>query len=944
MPLNQKCDKIHLSNVNCELRCMVESQKYAIVDLETTGHSPANGDRMIQIAIVIMKDWKIERTFTKFIYPGKAIPTFIQDLTHITDEDVKDALPFEAHADYIYELLADCVFVAHNADFDLSFLQAEFKRAGLPKWQGKKMDTVELAKILFPMSLSFKLGDLAADLNIELTNAHRADDDARATAELFKHCWKELLSLPQLTLEQMHKRSFRLKSNLSQLFFEALQIKRQHVTANENVSYYRNLAICDGRKKHTNNAEIVSYPQTAADKTALMIKAMSNFEQRPAQFEMMDTIWEALNDKRECVIEASTGIGKTAGYLLPAILYARAVDKKIAISTYTSHLQEQLVEEELPKIEKILGTKVNIAVLKGMQHYIDVARFEQCMAYADETYDDTFTILQILVWLTKTETGVLSELNVSGGGQLFLEKIRKMPDEKPSKGFDFYEQALKNSEFADCIVTNHSMVLSDLVRQTPIFTQVDGWIIDEAHQFIQSAMQQDEVVFSYTQWKYIFGQIGTIEETALFQQFSQAAKKKQRVSMQSLQRLDAQFIRLQRTFDETIQRAVQKMQQQIKGKQASSKCTLFLEDVSIAKEPLLQVSKLTQQWLDLATEVGHAFENNIEQLDKSEHYILTEWHYWIRELKVKIAEWEEIFLSPQDDNSVWLEFDLRSIPGSLQVFKKPVNVTPIIEKVLAPLRKQASIVWTSGTLTVPGNERFVTRQLGISDSVQVIKLQAPPSYYSGAKAFIVTDMPDIQHVSQDEYIEAVAHAITRTVRMTEGRCFVLFTAQDMLRKTVELIQDSELLDDYMLFAQGVTGGSRMRILKSFQKFSHSVLFGTNSFWEGVDVPGDALASVIVVRLPFSSPEEPVFKARAKHITAQGRNSFNELSLPEAIMRFKQGFGRLIRSSQDKGAFIVLDRRISTKSYGKEFIKALPPIDVKKLQLPELLKELNNWQK
>lgn len=922
---------------------MMESQKYAIVDLETTGHSPANGDRMIQIAIVIIKDWQIERTFTKFINPGKAIPPFIQDLTHITDKDVKDALPFEAHADYIYELLAECVFVAHNADFDLSFLQAEFKRAGLPKWQGKKMDTVELAKILFPMSLSFKLGDLAADLNIPLANAHRADDDALATAELFICCWKELLALPQLTLEQMHRRSFRLKSNVSQLFFEALQIKRQHVTGNENVSYYRNLAICDGRKQHTSHAEIVSFPQTEAEKTLLMAKAMPNFEERPAQFEMMDTIWQALNAKTECVIEASTGIGKTVGYLLPAILYAQAVNKKIAISTYTSHLQEQLVEEELPKIEKILGTKVNIAVLKGMQHYIDIARFEQCMAYADESYDDTFTILQILVWLTKTETGVLSELNVSGGGQLFIEKIRKMPDEK-TRGFDFYEQALKNSETADCIVTNHSMVLSDLVRQTPIFTQIDGWIIDEAHQFIQATMQQDEVVFSYTQWKYIFGQIGTMEETALFQQFSQAAKKRQRVPMQSLQRLDTQFIRLQRTFDETVQRAVLQMQQQIKSKQASSKYTLFLEDVPLAKEPLLKVSKLTQQWLDLAAEVGQIFENNIEQLDNNELYLLSEWHYWIREMKMKIAEWEEIFLSPQTENSVWLEFDVRSVPGSLHAFKKPVNVTPIIEKVLAPLRKQASIIWTSGTLTVPGNERFVTRQLGIADRVEITKLQAPPAYYAGAKAFIVTDMPDIQHVSQDEYIEAVAHAITRTVRMTEGRCFVLFTAQEMLRKTVELIQDSELLDDYMLFAQGVSGGSRMRILKSFQKFSHAVLFGTNSFWEGVDVPGDALASVIVVRLPFSSPEEPVFKARAKHITAQGHNSFNELSLPEAIMRFKQGFGRLIRSSQDKGAFIVLDRRITTKSYGKEFITALPPIDVKKLQLPELLKELNHWQK
>ncbi|MCS1382491.1 ATP-dependent DNA helicase DinG [Lysinibacillus sphaericus] len=923
---------------------MMESQKYAIVDLETTGHSPANGDRMIQIAIVIMKDWKIERTYTKFIHPGKSIPSFIQDLTHITDEDVKDALPFEAHADYIYELISDCVFVAHNTDFDLSFLQAEFKRAGLPKWHGKKMDTVELAKILFPMSLSFKLGDLAADLNIELENAHRADDDALATAELFKRSWKELLSLPQLTLEQMHKRSFRLKSNLSQLFFEALQLKRHHRTTDENITYYRNIAICDGRQKRVLKSELAPYPKTINEKEALMTKAMPNFEQRPAQFTMMDTIWQALNDKEECVIEASTGIGKTVGYLLPSILYARANNKKIAISTYTAHLQEQLVEEELLKIEKILDTKVNVAVLKGMQHYIDLARFEQCMAYADESYDDTFTILQLLVWLTKTQTGVLSELNVSGGGQLFLEKIRKLPEEKPTKGFDFYEQALKNSTTADCIVTNHSMVISDLVRQTPIFRQIDGWIIDEAHQVIQAAMQQDETVFSYTQWKYIFGQIGTMEDTALFQQFSQAAKKKQRIPMQSLQQLDKQFIRLQRVFDDTIGHAVQKMQQQVRGKQASSKCTLFLEDVSLAKEPLLQVSKLLQHWLDLAVEAGKAFENNIEQLDKNEVFILSEWHYWIRELKLRIAEWEEIFLLHQDEHSVWFEFDLRSVPGSLHVYKKPVNVTPIIEKVMAPLRKQASIVWTSGTLTVPGNERFITRQLGISDSVQVMQLQAPASYYSGAKAFIVTDMPDIQQVTQADYIEAVAHAITRTVRMTEGRCFVLFTAQDMLRKTVELIQDSELLDDYMLFAQGVTGGSRMRILKSFQKFNQAVLFGTNSFWEGVDVPGDALSSVIVVRLPFSSPEEPVFKARAKHLTLQGHNSFTELSLPEAIMRFKQGFGRLIRSSQDKGAFIVLDRRISTKSYGKEFIHALPPIDVKKLQLPELLKELSNWQK
>ncbi|CAM5182090.1 3'-5' exonuclease DinG OS=Ureibacillus acetophenoni OX=614649 GN=dinG PE=3 SV=1 [Ureibacillus acetophenoni] len=191
-------------------------------------------------------------------------------------------------------------------------------------------------------------------------------------------------------------------------------------------------------------------------------------------------------------------------------------------------------------------------------------------------------------------------------------------------------------------------------------------------------------------------------------------------------------------------------------------------------------------------------------------------------------------------------------------------------------------------------------------------------------------------------MESVALAVTRTVRATDGRCFVLFTSQEMLKKTVELIQESELLQDYMLFAQGVTPGSRMRLLKSFQKFNHSVLFGTNSFWEGVDVPGDSLSAVIIVRLPFTAPEEPTFKAKSIALQQQGKNAFTELSLPDAIIRFKQGFGRLIRTSSDKGAFIILDRRIETKSYGKEFIQALPPISIEKLPLQDMVLELEHW--
>lgn len=921
----------------------MESQKYAIVDLETTGHSQATGDRMIQIAIVIMKDWCIEKTFTSFIHPGKPIPLFIQDLTNITDADVKDALPFEAHADYIYELLQDAVFVAHNTDFDLSFLQAEFKRAGMPKWNGKKIDTVELVKILFPNSLSYKLGDLAADLNIPLANAHRADDDAKACALLLKRCWEELLTLPLSTLEQLHKKSFQLKTNLSQLFFEALQLRRNQVSDDSNFVYYKKIALRKQSTKKKIKQKELSYPASNEEKLSLLIKRFPNFEERPEQFQMMDGIWRNLNNKSEILIEASTGIGKTIGYLIPAIIYAKQNKGKVCISTYTSHLLEQLLSNEIPKAENILGTQINVTRLKGKQNYIDVSVFEQLMKTTDSSYDETLTILQVLVWLTKTETGDLSELNVSGGGQLFIDKIRKSSSKHQKQNrFDYYERAIEESKDADIIVTNHSMLIAELVRHEPIFHQIEGWIIDEAHQFIQAAVNRDESIFSFTNWKYLFGQIGLSTDNQLFSVFQKIALKKQRVPLSFFHQLEKNFIRLGELFDKAMQEIMVSIKESTRNTITDTKQTAFLSELSLNNELLRNVSDVMQSWIDLAEQAAVIFKNDVEQIAPEHQVILEQWEYWIREFKVKLSEWEEIFLKDSEDYSTWIEVDRRNVPGSIRVLKKPINLTTTIRQLFDPIRKNNAIIWTSGTLTVPNNDRFIANQLGIHHEVPLLKLQAPTDYYKGARVFIVNDMPDIQAVSQTDYIESVALAITRSVRTTEGRCFVLFTSQDMLRKTVELIQESELLHDYMLFAQGVTSGSRMRLLKSFQKFSHSVLFGTNSFWEGVDVPGEGLSSVIVVRLPFSAPEEPSFKAKSQILQQQGRNAFTELSLPEAILRFKQGFGRLIRSSQDKGVFIVLDRRIETKSYGVEFLRALPNISVHKLPLQDMVLEIEHW--
>lgn len=917
---------------------------YAIVDIETTGHSPAKGDRMIQFAVVFVRDWKIQSTFSTFIQPGKKIPFFIQDLTNISDEDVKDAPIFEAVAGKIYDMLEDCIFVAHNTNFDLSFVQAEFKRIGFPIWKGKKMDTVELSRLLFPTSYSYKLQDITQERGIELTNAHRADDDAYATAELFIECMKEIEKLPIQTLEHIHKRSFQLKYDSSSLFFEALQ-KKRGMKKSEYQDVYKGIPLRKKMVEHHPDSSQLTYPETKNQKRLFFTEGLSDFKERDGQFQMMDAIWQTFQAKKELAVEASTGVGKTLSYLIPSYFHAKKLGKKVLVSTYTSHLMEQLRDVEIPKLEAIVKNKVNIAILKGARHYIDLHRFEELLRAEDESYDETFAICQILVWLSRTETGDVGELNVSSGGQFFLDKVRKnaFSVKSPEVNLhDFHAYALAQSHQADILITNHAMLFTDQHRLESLLSEeISAFVIDEAHQFVQAANARDERVFSYTQWKYVFGQLGTSDHDQLTSSFIKVLNHHEVKVETSIEELDLIYSKCNEKFDEAIHSLVRNVTRKSATK-SHSKQTILLEELELEYDLLDEVYLYLQRWVTIAEHLLERLSKSLMDSTHAEKLVIAEWQYWINEMKIKMGEWVDIFLSSPTEHSVWIELDRRSIPGSLHVYKKPIDSTHAVNEIFNDWRERAGIVWTSGTLSVPGNNRFIVNQLGLAEDVPLKTYSAPKDFYQGANLFVVDDMPDIQHVSQSDFIEAVADAVIQTVLVTEGRCFVLFTSQDMLRKTVDLIQDTSLLEDYMLFAQGMTSGSRMKLLKSFQRFSKSVLFGTNSFWEGVDVPGDALSAVIMVRLPFSSPDDPIFKTQAERLTKQGINSFSSFALPEAILRFRQGFGRLIRSSTDRGVFIVLDRRIESKSYGKEFIRSLPDIPVKKVSLEDMVLDLEHW--
>lgn len=917
----------------------MDKKTYAVVDLETTGHSSAKGDRIIEIAIVLLKNGEVTKRYSRFVNPMQEIPPFIQKLTNITAVEVESAPTFEEIAEEVRSLLEGTVFVAHNTSFDLPFLQQEFRRCGIRPWEGQQIDTVELSKIVFPMFPSYRLQDVAELLGIVLPSAHRATDDAEATANLYVYCVEKLKTLPLKTLELLHAKSFHLKSDLAGLFYAVLKEVRS-TNRQDHTAIFRGIPYRLIEQNNRTNWNSLKYPSTDKAKEELLKQVFKPFEKRTSQFQLMDTVWEALQHKQEIAAEAPTGIGKTIGYLLPAVLHAQAEKRPVIISTYTNHLVDKIADSELKKVAELLNTPISFTILKGREQYISLKKFQELLIIRPQSYDELFTMMQILVWLTETTTGDLSELTATGGGQLLIERIRNRSYEltKEELEADYFTKHMAMAKTSTVVLTNHAMLLNDVQRRNKLFAESSGIIVDEAHQLVHTSLSLKKTVFSYTSWKYVLGQLSAMGDEDVLPMMLHLLRKFAVFSVQ--QPLASAEERLVEHFDKVCELLAR---YNLPQHQYGTRSSYLLEAYTDNRQHFHLVAKDLSKYLQILTSVTEKLKAFEHEFSKKELAYLAEWQYWVDELAIKASEWVEVFLEVQDEyHAVWVERDERSLPSSLLAVKQSLDSAAIVRELVTVLNQhQIGIVWTSGTLQVGKYDHYIPNLLGFSEHMPVHVFEAPPSFYEGAKLYIVKDMPDIQEVPQSIYIEEVANAIVSATLATSGRLFVLFTSKDMLRKTYELIVDSEQLEEYMLLAQGITSGSRLKLLKSFGQFGQSVLFGTSSFWEGVDIPGDALSAVIVVRLPFTSPEEPIYKARIDQMKKNGENAFDTYALPEAIMRMRQGFGRLIRNSDDRGAFIVLDRRIDTKSYGKQFIEALPEIEVKNVPLLEMVKELES---
>ncbi|MGX1981950.1 ATP-dependent DNA helicase DinG [Thermolongibacillus altinsuensis] len=880
--------------------------RFVVVDLETTGNTPKKGDRIIQIGFVVIERKKIVKRFSSFINPERDIPPFIQQLTGIDETMLSGAPSFDEIAPILFKQLNGAYFVAHNVHFDWSFLQEEFSRIGMDVPSCPMIDTVELARMLMPTEASYKLTDLASLLSVEHERPHQADSDAEVTAELLLHLLDKLASLPLVTLQQLRVHAKALKSDLLALLDEAIAKKERSLERDDRFDEYEGLALKKQEKpsRQTLTEPLPTFSQFFADQKAF---PFAHYEHRDGQWEMMEHVDRALHTCQHALIEAGTGIGKSLAYLLPAVFFAKKQKRPLVISTHTLQLQKQLLERDLPLLARIVPFSFTAAVLKGRRNYLSLRKFARTLHEMDENYDVAFTKCQLLVWLTETETGDVDELNLTAGGKLFWEEVQS--EGASIDPNDFFMRAKQKAQTADLIITNHAFLLHDLTADEQALPPYSELVIDEAHHLEEVAA-------------HFFGQqVDYAYVRLLWTRMNEIAAKWHMTEMRSLL-ADLEY-ELSELFRMIRSYALHRQQS---ATRVRYRFTPF-------KEYGREWNALVELTMRLASDVRR-LETMIERIDEED---AAPFHAFVS----TFTTLRHLLLSDDDAVVRWMEVEPKGAVNAVTLYAQPIDLAAFFADQLFARKK--SVILTSATLTMNGSFAYIISRLGLEDFYPMAHIiPSPFRYEEQALLMVPSDLPSLTVASLEEYAEAVARQLLQIAYHTKGRMLVLFTSYELLKLTHSFAKQLNDDEAFVLMAQGVSGGNAAKLTRNFQQFEQAILFGTSSFWEGIDIPGDDLSCLVIVRLPFAPPDDPVIEAKSEHIRAKGGNPFYDLALPQAVLRFKQGFGRLIRTKSDRGVMFVFDRRMMTASYGKYFLQSLPPIRVYEEPLDQLLPRLDQW--
>ncbi|NCC50634.1 MAG: DEAD/DEAH box helicase [Spartobacteria bacterium] len=623
-------------------------------------------------------------------------------------------------------------------------------------------------------------------------------------------------------------------------------------------------------------------------------------EHRPQQAAMARAVAEALNEPGHLIVEAGTGVGKSFAYLVPFIHAATMKKQQVLVSTYTISLQEQLIYKDIPFLRKYMAVPFKAVLVKGRSNYLCWRRFSRAFVMGDDLLikGQMEQLQQIRAWMERGGEGSLQDMSVQPSthlwAQICCEHGNCLGQKCKEKERCVFARARKNIYDAHVLVVNHHLCFSELAMRLQggaFLPRYAAVVFDEAHQVEQVAGAHFGIRLSQYAFEYWMRRLHNPEGNKGLLAAIRDGKTANEVS---------------RLWDE-VKEFFARVEQEVRLEATESQRTLL--------EPLPVESGLSDRMGQLCrmlkeTAVRESREDMQVELDS----IRLHGEEMRKSLNAFMAQ-------SMEDHVYWVERQGRR--KQLVLYSAPIEVAPILSDIL--YASVPSVVMTSATLSVGRDLEYFKKRIGATRA-ESLCTGSPFDFARQMRIQIPRDMPDPN--DEQRFPTESARAILYFVKQSMGRAFVLFTSAKLMQKVAALVQDDLQADGYTLLVQG-TGTSRHTMLEQFRLPGRNVLFGLDSFWMGVDVRGEALSNVIITRLPFAVPNQPLTQARMQRIRDKGGDPFKEYSMPEAILKFRQGVGRLIRTATDEGVVVILDRRVVDKWYGKLFLQSLPecPVEI-----------------
>lgn len=918
------------------------------LDIETTGLD-RNADSIIEIAAIRFKGHRIEAEFQVLIDPGKRIPDNITTLTGIDNAMVRNAPRVQEVMPKLIEFCGDSPILGQNVQFDLGFIN-RYKALMF----NDRLDTYDIASVLMPRAGRYNLAALGRALNIPLLNSHRAMDDVKLTHAVFMRLFEKIHELPIELVNEIvfHGETVSWPGTLAFKFAFANMAKETLEPTSTAMSRIKisfpefdpraNVAIDPDE-----NAMLPLDPEEVSahlDHGGEFAKASKNFEHRPEQLAMAQAVSEALSNNYSLMVEAGTGVGKSFAYLVPAALFAIQNKARVIVSTNTINLQAQLIQKDIPLIRDILGIDVKATVLKGRSNYLCPRLFNNLRQNGPISEDEMRVLAKILVWSLSKPKGDRNEISLNRPGEreawmkVSAEDDRCTNDTCSGKmhGACPFYNARQSAFGSHIVIVNHALLLSDVASGGKVLPEYKHLVIDEGHHLESAAT--DALAFRLSQYDFerLMKDVGSSNSGDLGFMLNVCNNYVQVTDYAALTQLVAQASEhnfkietYAKDFFNLVSEYISSMQEG-RGNPMYS----FQARIIDATRRNQNWDSIEESWMNVESQIVLTLDR-IEDIYKYLAELISKGYDQLEDTISRVSndlrrvhEVSEnisgMIHSPKNNTIYWVESNPQNFRITLN--SAPLRIGPSLKEQIWDAKN--SVILTSATLTTNGHYNYLKDTL-MAHEAEEETLGSPFDYENSALLYLPTDVPE---PNQPQYESAVNSAVLKTAIATGGRMLVLFTNNAQLRRCGNAIGTALHRQDIQVFIQG-EGASPSSLLEEFMNSDRAVLLGTRSFWEGVDVPGKSLSVVMITRLPFEVPSDPIIAARSENF----EDPFNEYQVPEAILKFRQGFGRLIRSKTDKGVVVILDRRILTKNYGGMFINSLPQCTVRKdsvMKLPE----------